>query len=145
MDRSRRHLRATRSPARAPSPPPWSRRSSPTSRRPWHAWKRSETADFRRSSLELPVARSPPFLNQISRAPGVRLISRRDPREVQLARTSSLRRTKETTRAISLAPAPPPKCRISLISETVWQVEDFGYGQNIGETLPNFRQKSEGN
>ncbi|BBN68163.1 hypothetical protein Prudu_307S000400, partial [Prunus dulcis] len=42
-------------------------------------------------------------------APGVRLTSRRDPREVQLARTSSLRRTKETTRAISLASAPPPK------------------------------------
>ncbi|BBH02202.1 hypothetical protein Prudu_012702, partial [Prunus dulcis] len=43
-------------------------------------------------------------------APGVRLTSRRDPREVQLARTSSLRRTKETARAISLASAPPPKC-----------------------------------
>ncbi|BBN69248.1 hypothetical protein Prudu_843S001100 [Prunus dulcis] len=42
-------------------------------------------------------------------APGVRLTSRRDPREVQLARTSSLRRTKETARAISLASAPPPK------------------------------------
>ncbi|BBH03099.1 hypothetical protein Prudu_013866, partial [Prunus dulcis] len=96
-------------------------------------------------SLELPVARSPSFLNQISRAPGVRLIHRRDPREVQLARTSSLRRTKETTQAIRLALAPPPKCRISLISETVWQVKDFGYGQNTGETLPNFRQKSEGN
>ncbi|BBH07068.1 hypothetical protein Prudu_018880 [Prunus dulcis] len=62
-------------------------------------------------------------------APGVRLTSRRDPREVQLARTSSLRRTKETARAISLASAPPPKY--------------FGYGQITGETLPNFRQKSE--
>ncbi|BBH04519.1 hypothetical protein Prudu_015683, partial [Prunus dulcis] len=70
--------------------------------------------------------------NQSSEAPGVRLISRRDPREVQLARTSSLRRTKETTRAISLAP-PTTK------------VEDFGYGQFTGETLPNFRQKSEEN
>ncbi|BBN68272.1 hypothetical protein Prudu_357S000200 [Prunus dulcis] len=45
-------------------------------------------------------------------APGVRLISRRDPREVQLARTSCLRRTKETARAISLAPAPPPSGRL---------------------------------
>ncbi|BBH10373.1 hypothetical protein Prudu_023145, partial [Prunus dulcis] len=48
---------------------------------------------------------------------------RRDPREVQLARTSSHRRTKETTRAISLTPDPPPK----------------------RETLLNFRQKSEEN
>ncbi|BBH05350.1 hypothetical protein Prudu_016715, partial [Prunus dulcis] len=80
-----------------------------------------------------------------SEAPGVRLISRRDPREVQLARTISRRRTRETTRAVFLASDPPPKCRNSLISEIVWQVEDFGYGQNTGETLPNFRQKSEGN
>ncbi|BBH07476.1 hypothetical protein Prudu_019426 [Prunus dulcis] len=56
-------------------------------------------------------------------APGVRLTSRRDPREVQLARTSSLRRTKETARAISLASAPPPK----------WEI------------LPDFRQNSEDN
>ncbi|BBN67675.1 hypothetical protein Prudu_150S000400 [Prunus dulcis] len=51
--------------------------------------------------------------NQSSEAPGVRLISRRDPREVQLARTS-LRRTKETARAISLAPAPPPSVVLRL-------------------------------
>ncbi|BBN67927.1 hypothetical protein Prudu_227S000500, partial [Prunus dulcis] len=49
-----------------------------------------------------------------SEAPGVRLIHMGDPRKVQLARTSSRRRTKETTRAINLAPDPPPKCRISL-------------------------------
>ncbi|BBH02914.1 hypothetical protein Prudu_013632, partial [Prunus dulcis] len=64
------------------------------------------------------------FINLLfldKQAPGVRLIHRRDPREVQLARTSSRRRTKETTRAISLAPDPPLK----------W------------ETLPKFRQKSE--
>ncbi|BBG94154.1 hypothetical protein Prudu_002369 [Prunus dulcis] len=73
-------------------------------------------------------------------APGVRLIRRRDPREVQLARTSSRRRTKETTRAISLTPDPPPKRRDLLY----FFVEDFGYGQNTGETLPNFRQKSKG-
>ncbi|BBH06783.1 hypothetical protein Prudu_018519 [Prunus dulcis] len=55
-------------------------------------------------------------------APGVRLTSRRDPREVQLARTSSLRRTKETTRAISLASAHHQS------------VEDFGYGQITGDS-----------
>ncbi|BBN67597.1 hypothetical protein Prudu_125S000400 [Prunus dulcis] len=66
-------------------------------------------------------------------APGVQLIHRRDLREVQQARTSSRRRTKETTRAIILAPTHHQS------------VEDFGYGQITGETLPNFRQKSEGN
>ncbi|BBH05627.1 hypothetical protein Prudu_017074, partial [Prunus dulcis] len=83
--------------------------------------------ELARTSLLSISSVSPPFLS--SEAPGVRLTSRRDPREVQLARTSSLRRTKETTRAISLASAPPPKY--------------FGYGQITGETLPNFRQKSE--
>ncbi|BBG97078.1 hypothetical protein Prudu_006091 [Prunus dulcis] len=47
-------------------------------------------------------------------APGVQLTHRRDLRRVQLARTSCRRRTKETTRAIISASAPPPKCRISL-------------------------------
>ncbi|BBG97313.1 hypothetical protein Prudu_006394 [Prunus dulcis] len=49
----------------------------------------------------------------------------------------SRRRRKETTQAIILAPAPP--------TEAEDLVEDFGYGQNTGETLPNFRQKSEEN
>ncbi|BBG98935.1 hypothetical protein Prudu_008462, partial [Prunus dulcis] len=75
-------------------------------------------------SLNISLISSP---NLSSEASGVQLIHMRDLREVQLARTSSRRRMKETTRAISLAPDPPPKCRISL------------------ETLPNFRQKSEEN
>ncbi|BBH02101.1 hypothetical protein Prudu_012565, partial [Prunus dulcis] len=74
---------------------------------------------------------SPP--TRSSKAPGVQLIHRRDLREVQLARTSCHRRTKETTRAISLA------------SDPHQSVEDLGFGQFTGETLPNFWQKSEGN
>ncbi|ONH89460.1 hypothetical protein PRUPE_I001400 [Prunus persica] len=55
---------------------------------------------------------SPP--NRSSKAPEVQLTHRRDLRRVQLARTNSRRSTKETTRAIFPASAPPPKCRISL-------------------------------
>ncbi|BBH02710.1 hypothetical protein Prudu_013369, partial [Prunus dulcis] len=107
------------------------------------AWNWSENQVFRpvfiqTSSSSISSVSQP---NQSSEAPGVRLIHRRDPRGVQLARTSSRRRTKETTRAIILAPDPPPKCRISLIA----LVEDFGFGQNTEETLPNFRQKLEEN
>ena len=40
-------------------------------------------------------------------------------------------------------------CWLSLavgrVSEIVWQVKSFGVGQNTGETLPNFRQKSKEN
>ncbi|BBH09366.1 hypothetical protein Prudu_021840 [Prunus dulcis] len=85
-------------------------------------------------SVRIPLS----FLHQIFRAPGVQLIHRRDLREVQLARTSSRRRTKETTRAISLTPDPPPKRRNLLY----FFVKIFGFGQITGETLSNFRQKS---
>ncbi|BBG95666.1 hypothetical protein Prudu_004272, partial [Prunus dulcis] len=73
--RSRRHRKA-------PSPPPRSSRSSPTSRRPWGPGN-DRNCRFRRRSPELLSSRSPPFLNQISRAvenegnhPGHQLSSR---------------------------------------------------------------------
>ncbi|BBN69525.1 hypothetical protein Prudu_993S000100, partial [Prunus dulcis] len=114
--RSRRHHRATRSPAPVPSEPQLARRHFPTNSSPAHAGSWPESAIFavgrvRTFSSNISPISSP---NLSSEAPGVRLIHRRDPREVQLARTSSRRRTKETTRAIILAPDPPPKCRISL-------------------------------
>ncbi|BBN69028.1 hypothetical protein Prudu_704S000100 [Prunus dulcis] len=73
------------------------------------AGKRSSFGRF--SNLRFSLIRTP---NQSCEAPGVQLINRRDLQEVQLARTSSHRRTKETTRAIILASDPPPKCRSSL-------------------------------
>ncbi|BBN68569.1 hypothetical protein Prudu_477S000100, partial [Prunus dulcis] len=85
--------------------------------------------------IELPLDRSLLFRHHFfEEAPGVRLIHKRDPREVQLARTSSLRRTKETALGHQLSSRPPPK----RFSETVGQVEDFGFGQNTGETLRIF-------
>ncbi|BBG99995.1 hypothetical protein Prudu_009879, partial [Prunus dulcis] len=145
--RPSRHHTATRSPAPVPSEPQLARRHFPTNPSRAHAGAWPESAivavgRVRTFSSNISLISSP---NLSSEAPGVRLIHRRDLREVQLARTSSRRRTRETTRAIFLASDPPPKCRNSLISEIVWQVEDFGYGKNTGETLPNFRQKSEGN
>ncbi|BBG97386.1 hypothetical protein Prudu_006500 [Prunus dulcis] len=135
---------ANRKPARPPSFPD---RPQPCARRISAGighFRRLWCLNFSRSFSLV----SPPFLS--SEAPGVRLTSRRDPREVQLARTSSLRRTKETARAISLASAPPPKWKtLGMVklqgdsAEFSAEVEDFGYGQITGETLPNFRQKSE--
>ncbi|BBG93431.1 transposable element gene, partial [Prunus dulcis] len=112
----RRHHRARRPQPTVPFDAPRRRRPSPTSRRPQLDRSWPETGDFRRfctrtSSHSFSLVSQP---NLSSEAPGVQLIHRRDLREVQLARTSSRRRTKETTRAISLAPDPPPKCRISL-------------------------------
>ncbi|BBG96079.1 hypothetical protein Prudu_004782, partial [Prunus dulcis] len=62
---------------------------------------------------DFPTSVSPSSGHQISRT-RVRPNRMRDLRRVQLARTSSRRSTKETTRAIFPAFAPPPKCRISL-------------------------------
>ncbi|BBH05632.1 N-terminal nucleophile aminohydrolases superfamily protein [Prunus dulcis] len=64
-------------------------------------------------------------------APGVQLTHRRDLRRVQLARTSSHRSTRD-----------PPPGHSKLPRH---HVENFGIGQNTGETLPKFRQKSKGN
>ncbi|BBG97244.1 hypothetical protein Prudu_006300, partial [Prunus dulcis] len=75
----------------------------------------TQTSLFSISSVSQP--------NQSSEAPGVQLTHRRDLRRVQLARTSSRRRRKETTRAIILAPAH---------HRSVGPVEDFGYGQIQG-------------
>ncbi|BBH05478.1 hypothetical protein Prudu_016871, partial [Prunus dulcis] len=109
---STRHGSPATGPVRRASTSP----SFPGRRRPQLAVSSSETGDFRwfciRTSSHSISLISPPILS--SEAPGVQLIHRRDLREVQLARTSSRRRTKETTRAISLAPDPPPKCRSSL-------------------------------
>ncbi|BBG98526.1 hypothetical protein Prudu_007947, partial [Prunus dulcis] len=134
--------------ARRPSPPvpfdsPRRRLPPVTSRLPWTAAYRPETGDF---SPEFTQTSSHSFSlislpNLSSEAPGVQLTHRRDLRRVQLARTSSRRRTKETARAIILAPDPPPKCRSSFVT-FLNPVEDFGNGQNTGGTLPNFRQKS---
>ncbi|KAI5316201.1 hypothetical protein L3X38_045377 [Prunus dulcis] len=73
------------------------------------AGKRSSFGRF--SNLSFSLIRTP---NQSCEAPEVQRIHRRDLQEVQLDRTSSRRRTKETTRAIILASDPPPKCRSSL-------------------------------
>ncbi|BBG93120.1 cyclic nucleotide gated channel 1, partial [Prunus dulcis] len=54
-----------------------------------------------------------------------------DLRRVQLARTSSHRSTRD-----------PPPGHSKLPRH---HVENFGIGQNTGETLPKFRQKSKGN
>ncbi|BBH00058.1 LRR and NB-ARC domains-containing disease resistance protein [Prunus dulcis] len=94
---------------------------------PKTAGKRSSFGRF--SNLSFSLIRPP---NQSCEAPGVRPNRRRDLRRVQLARTSSRRSTKETTRAIFPAFAHHQS------------VKDFGFGQNTGETLPNFRQKSKG-
>ncbi|BBG96831.1 hypothetical protein Prudu_005758, partial [Prunus dulcis] len=141
--RPSRHHTATRSPAPVPSEPQLARRHFPTnpSRARAGAWPESAilaVGRVRIFSSNISLISSP---NLSSEAPGVQLIHRRNLREVQLARTSSRRRTKETTRAISLTPDPPPKRRDLLY----FFVEDFGYGQITGETLSNFRQKSEGN
>ncbi|BBN68159.1 hypothetical protein Prudu_306S000200, partial [Prunus dulcis] len=112
--RPSRHHTATRSPAPVPSEPQLAAdfsRPTPAVRtpEPGRNWPLLPSVVF-----ELSVRISPSFLHQIFRAPGVRLIHRRDLREVQLARTSSRRRTRETTRAVFLASDPPPKCRNSL-------------------------------
>ncbi|BBH03984.1 hypothetical protein Prudu_015003, partial [Prunus dulcis] len=111
-----RHHTATRSPAPVPSEPQLARRHLPTnpSRARAGAWPESAIVAVgcvRNFSSNISLISSP---NLSSEAPGVQLIHRRDLREVQLARTSCHRRTKETTRAISLASDPPPKCRSSL-------------------------------
>ncbi|BBH01762.1 hypothetical protein Prudu_012133 [Prunus dulcis] len=70
----------------------------------------------------------PPFPS--THAPEARQNYRRDLQEVQLAWTSSRRSTQGSTTGPLLASAPPRN------------VEDFGFGQNTRETLPNFRQES---
>ncbi|BBH09062.1 2-oxoglutarate and Fe(II)-dependent oxygenase superfamily protein [Prunus dulcis] len=78
----------------------------------------------------------PPFPS--TQAPEARQKHRRDLQEVQLARTSSCRSAHASTTGPLLASAPPRSVgKLDL-------VEDFGYGQNTGETLPNFRQESKG-
>ncbi|BBG99210.1 hypothetical protein Prudu_008821, partial [Prunus dulcis] len=72
--------------ARQPQPPvPFDvpRRSRPSLAvaDPSSPCRRRKLAIFADFAPELQATRSPPFLNQISRAPGVRLIHRRDPRE----------------------------------------------------------------
>ncbi|BBH02716.1 hypothetical protein Prudu_013376, partial [Prunus dulcis] len=61
---------------------------SPPRGRPVLAGKPCFPAEVPSKPPELPAQNSPSFLHQIDRAPGVRLIHRRDPREVQLARTN---------------------------------------------------------
>ncbi|BBN69050.1 hypothetical protein Prudu_719S000300, partial [Prunus dulcis] len=114
--RPSRHHTVTRSPAPVPSEPQLARRLFPTNPSRAHAGAWPESAivavgRVRTFSSNISLISSP---NLSSEAPGVRLIHRRDLREVQLARTSSRRRTRETTRAVFLASDPPPKCRNSL-------------------------------
>ncbi|BBG95608.1 hypothetical protein Prudu_004200, partial [Prunus dulcis] len=106
-----RRLKPPRPSGPDPAAPASSRHQPQPVRRPCCCLEPLETAGKRSSfgrfsNLSFSLIRPP---NQSCEAPGVQLIHRRDLREVQLARTSSRRRTKETTRAIILAPDPPPR------------------------------------
>ncbi|BBG97174.1 LRR and NB-ARC domains-containing disease resistance protein, partial [Prunus dulcis] len=111
-----RHLAPPRPSGPDPAAPASSRHQPQPVRRPCCCLEPPKTAGKRSSfgrffNLSFSLIRPP---NQSCEAPGFRPNSRRDLRRVQLARTSSRRRRKETTRANILAPAPPPKRRISL-------------------------------
>ncbi|BBH09125.1 hypothetical protein Prudu_021541, partial [Prunus dulcis] len=104
------------SPSRPDRPPPRAALSWPEN----HVFRRR----FLRSHPKLPAQNSPSFLHQIDR------VSSRSPTGPQ----------KRTSRGHRSAPDPPP----GQSKLPRHPVENIGFGQNTGETLPNFRQKSKG-
>ncbi|BBH05004.1 hypothetical protein Prudu_016276, partial [Prunus dulcis] len=96
----------------------------PTRGRPELAGKPCFPTEVRPKPSELPARNCPSFLHQIDRAPGARQDCKRDLRRVKAVEVRGIHhRANHSFRA---------------------KVKNFGIGQNTGETLPKFRQKSKG-
>ncbi|BBN68683.1 hypothetical protein Prudu_527S000300, partial [Prunus dulcis] len=108
-----RRLKPPRPSGPDPAAPASSRHQPQPSAAPAAVWSRWKLLENAAVLADFPTSVSPSSGHQISRTRSP-ANPQEDLREVQLARTSCHRRTKETTRAISLASDPPPKCRSSL-------------------------------
>ncbi|BBN69835.1 hypothetical protein Prudu_1185S000200, partial [Prunus dulcis] len=121
------HHRPSRSPSWVPSGPPPSRRQDLTDLHPGAALIWPENHVFRRRFLQATRTSSSKFSfvsppNRSSKAPGARQDCKRDLRRVKAVEVRGIHhRANHSLRA---------------------KVKNFGIGQNTGETLPKFRQKS---
>ncbi|BBH05557.1 hypothetical protein Prudu_016985, partial [Prunus dulcis] len=121
------HHRPSRSPPWVPTGPPPCRRHNLTNLhpgRPELAGKSCFPTEVRSKQPELPARNSPPFLHQIDR------------RFIDLLFMDN--------QASEVVEVHRIHHRATLSLRASKSGENFGIGQNTGETLPNFRQKSKG-